>query len=131
MIVMGNGPAPVTTLAILRARLVPSADAVLAVQNKKVAAFAGIGRPEKFFATLKAAGAQVVLARPFADHYAFTAADWAALAGEAAEYGAALVTTEKDWVRLKPEWRDKAFAFPVHAEFDDPAALDRILAAHV
>jgi tetraacyldisaccharide 4'-kinase len=127
VIVMGDGPAPVTVLPILRARLAPNPGAAASVRAKKIASFAGIGRPEKFFATLRAAGANLVLARPFPDHYAFTTADWASLAGEAAEYGAALVTTEKDWVRLKPEWRAKAAAFPVHAEFDDAAALDRIL----
>lgn len=131
IIVMGEGPAPATNLPVLRARLEPSAEASARVKNAKIAAFAGIGRPEKFFATLRAAGANLVLARAFPDHYAFTPADWAGLAGEAAEYGAALVTTEKDWVRLKPEWRTKVTAFPVRAVFDDEAALERLLAAHV
>ena len=127
VILMGDGPEPDTALPVLHARLAPSAEAAASVQGRKIAAFAGIGRPQKFFATLRDAGANLVLARPFPDHYAFTTGDWNGLTGEAAEYGAALVTTEKDWVRLKPEWRAKASAFPVHAEFDDPAMLDRIL----
>lgn len=131
VIVMGEGPAPATALPVLRARLEPSAAATAAVAGKKVAAFAGIGRPEKFFATLRAAGANLVLARPFPDHYAFTTADWMGLTGDSAEYGASLVTTEKDWVRLNPEWRAKTMAFPVGAVFSDPAALDGLLAAHV
>lgn len=131
MIVMGDGPAPACPLPVLRAGLSPNAEAAAAVSGKKVAGFAGIGRPDKFFASLRAAGANLVLARPFPDHYAFTTADWNALAGDAAEYGAQLVTTEKDWVRLRPEWRAKALAFPVSAVFEDWGALDALLAAHV
>lgn len=127
VVVMGDGPSPATSLPVLHARLEPSADAAVLVAGRKIAAFAGIGRPEKFFATLRAAGANLVLARPFPDHYAFTAADWASLLGEAVEYGATLVTTEKDWVRLRPDWRAKAQAFPVHAVFSDLALLDRVL----
>lgn len=131
VIVMGDGPSPATALPVLRARLEPSTQAAELVRGKKVAAFAGIGRPEKFFATLRSAGANLALARPFPDHYAFTSEDWAGLAGEAAEYGAILVTTEKDWVRLKPEWRAKALPFPVSATFQDWHALDELLIAHV
>jgi tetraacyldisaccharide 4'-kinase len=130
VIVMGDGPAPQTLLPVLRARLVPETQSAALVHGQKVAAFAGIGRPEKFFDTLRACGAKVALARPFPDHYAFTPADWSSLAGEAAEYGAKLVTTEKDWVRLRPEWRAKCAAFRVTAAFDDPLALDRLLGIH-
>ncbi|HEX2816648.1 MAG TPA: tetraacyldisaccharide 4'-kinase, partial [Phenylobacterium sp.] len=50
------------------------------------------------------------------------------LAERAAQFDAGLVTTEKDWVRLPPEWRARITAWPVVAVFDDPAALDAWLA---
>jgi tetraacyldisaccharide 4'-kinase len=130
IVMMGDGPAPAAALPVMRARLVPDAQSAARVQGRKVAAFAGIGRPEKFFETLRACGANVVLARPFPDHYAFTDADWSSLTGDAAEYGAMLVTTEKDWVRLRPEWRAKALAFCVTASFENDAALDQLLGLH-
>jgi len=37
------------------------------------------------------------------------------------------VTTEKDWVRLPAEWRERVTPWPVQAVFDDEAALDRLL----
>ena len=47
---------------------------------------------------------------------------------EAEEFGAGLITTEKDWVRLPPAWRARVAAWPVRARFEDEAALDALLA---
>ena len=58
----------------------------------------------------------------------FTTRDLTFLADRAESLGAGLVTTEKDWARLPPAWRAKVKAWPVKAVFDDPAALDRLLA---
>ncbi len=49
------------------------------------------------------------------------------LARRAAIYGAELVTTEKDWVRLPAAWRERVAAWPVRARFEDEAALDALL----
>ena len=40
---------------------------------------------------------------------------------------AGLVTTEKDWVRLSPNWRAKVTPWPIKAVFDDPAALAALM----
>jgi tetraacyldisaccharide 4'-kinase len=66
-----------------------------------VAAFCGIARPEQFFAGLEAAGLRLVLRRAFADHHGYTGTDVERLVEAARKAGAAaLVTTEKDRVRL-------------------------------
>jgi tetraacyldisaccharide 4'-kinase len=65
-------------------------------------AFAGIGRPGEFFDALRSGGWTVAGARPFADHYRYSAADLRRLAEAACGAGArVLVTTEKDAARLK------------------------------
>ena len=69
-----------------------------------------------------------VTAAPFPDHAAYDEATLRRLADRAAVFDAGLVTTEKDWVRLPPAWRAKVKAWPVKAVFDDPIALDRLLA---
>ena len=51
----------------------------------------------------------------------------ARLAERAAQFGAGLITTEKDWVRLPKSWRTRIAAWPVRARFDDPAGLDALL----
>jgi tetraacyldisaccharide 4'-kinase len=64
---------------------------------------------------------------PYPDHHPYSAADLAFLAARAADLGAGLVTSEKDWVRLNPEWRAKVKAWTVTARFEDEAALDDLL----
>jgi tetraacyldisaccharide 4'-kinase len=89
--------------------------------------FAGIGKPWKLERALRAAGCEVVDFAPYPDHHPFSAADMAFLAARAADLGAGLVTSEKDWVRLTPDWRARVKAWPVTARFDDEAALDALL----
>ncbi len=87
------------SLPVLKARLGPSEDAEW-LRGQRVAAFSGIGRPGKFFATLRECGAQLVAADAFPDHHAFTEAEARSLMTKADDLGATLVTTEKDWVRI-------------------------------
>ena len=70
--------------------------------DKKVIAFTGIGMPDKFFATLEKAGAQIIERIRFPDHHPFSQRDaqWLLdLHGDNA--GCLLVTTTKDHIRLK------------------------------
>ncbi len=85
---------------VLRARLVPEPQITLRLDGARVIAFAGIGRPDKFFATLTSIGADIVDTRRYPDHHPFTPADARALITLSERHGAALVTTEKDAVRL-------------------------------
>jgi tetraacyldisaccharide 4'-kinase len=113
-------------LPILAAQLAPIEADSLAGQ--RVVAFAGIGRPAKFFATLTALGADIAERQGFADHYRYTELDLHTLDALAQANTATLVTTEKDWVRLPPTWRDKIRALKVALCWDDDTALDRVLA---
>lgn len=96
--------------------------------GRRLYAFAGIGRPEKFFATLRETGAAVVGARAFPDHCPFAARDLARLRREAARLGARLVTTRKDFVRLPLGERGEIAVLDVAVRWPDPEALARLLA---
>jgi tetraacyldisaccharide 4'-kinase len=65
-----------------------------------VIAFAGIGVPQRFFATLEALGANLVACCPYPDHHAFSDADAGRLLELARTSNATLVTTSKDKARL-------------------------------
>lgn len=71
--------------------------------DERLVAFAGIGYPKKFFNSLR----NVVARRAFADHYEYTDEDLKKLFALAEKKKAKLITTEKDWVRLPVEIRDK------------------------
>jgi len=122
VIVMGDGDPGLEGFAgpVLRAHVAVDA-APLAGQS--VFAFAGIGRPQKFFDSLAAAGVRIQGTRAFADHHPYSAAEIAALKAT----GLPLATTEKDWVRLSPAQRAGIAAVPATARFDDPAALAGLL----
>jgi len=90
-------------------------------------AFAGIGRPEKFRATLVSAGAGIMEFQAFADHHAYSDSELANLSARAQRLGAQLVTTEKDWVRLNAVWRSKIKAIEIDIVWRDEAAVASLL----
>ena len=128
VILMGEGKeitaVQKSRLPVLRARLSPSGN----VPEGPLVAFAGIGRPVKFFDALKEAGADLREGVPFGDHHAFTAGDLKFLHDLAASHGARLITTTKDHVRLPATERQSILVFPVEARFEDEAALAALLA---
>ncbi len=108
---------------ILRAHMKPAPN--VDIRGKKIVAFAGIGRPEKFFASLAALGAEVTGTMPFPDHHAYSASDIARLKARARD--AMLMTTEKDYVRLTPAEREGIACLPVEVVFDDRESFDELL----
>ncbi|MEM9054022.1 MAG: tetraacyldisaccharide 4'-kinase [Pseudomonadota bacterium] len=129
ILVMGTGspPSEITQsgLPVFRGQIAPKQ----APPSQPYVAFAGIGRPEKFFDTLNALKLDLRDAVPFPDHHPFSEADLRYLKRLAADHQATLITTEKDYARLTPSHRQGILTLPIEVQFDRKADLDSLLAS--
>lgn len=141
LLVVGSGTGADATIAaaqahglpVLRGQLVVDDHATDGLKGRKVLAFAGIGDPKKFFISAEELGIAIVKRRAFADHHRFSAEEAADLIMEAERDGLALLTTEKDRVRMTGDplmaaLAVKAHTLPVTMAFSDAAALRRLMA---
>lgn len=106
VLIVGIGHAGDGVEARARAHGIPTFRGILRatspapLENRHVIAYAGIGRPEKFFQTMRDMQANMVARYSFADHHNYTERDAEMLLAKAERTSAELVTTEKDFVRL-------------------------------
>jgi tetraacyldisaccharide 4'-kinase len=127
VVVVGDGGPALTRYSgpILRAHLT-HVDAPK-LTGRRVVGFAGIGRPEKFFRSLRAFGAEIAATRRFGDHHIYTSSEIARLKATARAANALLVTTEKDYVRMTEVEREGIATLPVRAAIDNAKALELLL----
>lgn len=115
-----NGP-------VLRSATVVAGDAAW-LTGQRVIAWAGIGAPQRFFAMLRALGAEIAEAVPFRDHQLLGQADARRLLDLARGHRACLVSTEKDMARIEggtdalAELAAATRAVPIKLAFAEPDA---------
>ncbi len=139
LLVIGQGDAaePLIRVAaragrpVMRGKLQPTK--IRAWRRQPILAFAGIGRPQKFFDSLRAIKADVAQTREFADHHVYRTEDADELLAAADADGLRLVTTEKDLVRLAGRTgslgrlHERSDAFSVTLQFDNPMAATELI----
>lgn len=118
-------------LAVVRGRTEPVAPERFA--GLRVIAFAGIGRPEKVWATLAGCGAEIVERRAFPDHHPFDEADAGAILAACDAHGLVPVTTEKDHVRLaggplRRALAGRALVVEIRLALEPPYAIPALVA---
>jgi tetraacyldisaccharide 4'-kinase len=121
-------------LPIFHGRLLADAAAVAQLKARKVLAFAGIGDPDKFFATVTQAGIALAARQAFPDHHRFTGEEAAALIMRAERDGLALLTTEKDRARMAGQpllaaLAEKTHVLPVTLVVDEAEELRALVQA--
>jgi len=88
-------------------------------ERKNVIAFAGIARPDKFFKTLEGNGYHLYGHHAFPDHHVYRRGDLERMAVQAENANVAMITTEKDWIRLSDQWKDKISYLKIKVDLDD------------
>ncbi len=127
IVLMGEGEPPPELKGfhkpILQARLAPVGKLV----PGRYIAFAGIGRPERFFDSLqRLPGVELAEAVPYPDHHMFEQSDLDYLMKLVTERGARLITTDQDHVRLPANMKQTVLRASVEAKFDDDAAFNTL-----
>lgn len=117
---------PDSSLPVIRARFRPVATG-MAYGGTRVFAFAGIARPSKFFDTLAATGATILRRESFPNHHRYAPLTVLRMIRDASALGALLVTTEKDAVRIPPQYRTSISVLKLRTEFENAGMLDRVL----
>ncbi|MCW9033076.1 MAG: tetraacyldisaccharide 4'-kinase [Rhodospirillales bacterium] len=113
-------------LPVIKASFKPGREAK-GISGKKVFAFAGIGRPSKFYQTLENIGCEIVGTKDFPDHHPFSQEEIEGLIKEAAALDARLVTTEKDAVRLPKNHQETIAVLTISLQWENEAELDTLL----
>ncbi len=118
---------------VLHAKWNPDQASLAALRGKRVLAFAGIGDPLRFFATLRDTGIDVVREMSFPDHHPFAPREIVSLIAQAERDGLTLVTTEKDLVRLASDqniarYAANVVAFNVTLDIGEDGELREIVA---
>tara|TARA_Y100001934_G_C11890103_1_gene557296 strand:+ start:18 stop:608 length:591 start_codon:yes stop_codon:yes gene_type:complete len=80
---------------------VPDKNTIQELNNKKLYAFSGIGIPDKFYELLKSFNLNLIKTRSFPDHYKYKEYDLQKLVKESKELKLKLITTEKDYIKIK------------------------------
>lgn len=115
------------SVALIKAQLKPDPAQMQRLSGKRAIAFAGIGRPQKFFDMLRAYGVDLVATHSFGDHHPYNSNELALMQEEAREKSALLLTTAKDAVKIEPALREGVETVTVTAEFEDPEKLRELI----
>jgi tetraacyldisaccharide 4'-kinase len=119
-------------LPVFHGELAPDPEAAAAMSGRKALAFAGIGNPGKFFATVAAAGIDAPVRKAFDDHHRYSATEAADLIMQAERDGLRLLTTAKDRARMSGDpaldaLASRAHVLPVSLKVKEDAAWRELM----
>lgn len=119
-------------IPVFHGELVPDTAAVAAMGGRPALAFAGIGNPDKFFATVAAAGIDIAARRAFPDHHRYSGDEAGDLIMQAERQGLRLLTTAKDHARMSGDANlaalaSRAHVLPVRLNVKEEAAWREVI----
>ena len=111
----------IKSLPIIKAQIQPI---MPHIGNKNIIAFAGIGRPEKFYNSLRDCGFKLINAHDFPDHHFYSQNELEKIIKEAKEKGAEIYTTSKDMVKIPPELKHYFKVLEIEIKFADNKIIE-------
>ncbi len=116
---------PKTDKPVLKANIKVSIPEVL--KEDDVVAYCGIGIPGKFFASLRAAGVNVVSEISYPDHYIYSEQDFKDIFATATQKNAVVFTTEKDYVKVPEHLKKLISVIKAELVFEDEDVVREML----
>lgn len=97
------------------------------IENKNIVAFAGIGRPQKFYDSLKKCGLNIVKTFDFPDHHLYKNDDIQKIIETAENLGASVFTTSKDFVKIPFIYKNKVNVLNIEIKWKDINKLKKFI----
>lgn len=113
-------------LPVFKGRIKPVSPSPLTYD---IVAFAGIGRPEKFYQSLSGCGFNIVETRDFPDHHFYTEDELNQLIALGKQHKAPVYTTAKDFVKIPPHLQSKFKVLEIAIEWENPSELANFILA--
>jgi tetraacyldisaccharide 4'-kinase len=97
------------------------------LKNKNFIAFTGIGNPHSFFNTLLDHNVKIIKQIIYPDHFQFTEKNYKVLSKEAENNKCNLLTTEKDYVRINNNFKEKIYYTKLNTLLIEKESLEKEL----
>lgn len=107
-------------LPVFRGKIIPVAPEGM---KRRVIAFAGIGRPDKFYQSLRELDFEILETMDFPDHHFYKDKELDNLIKMAQENTSDLITTAKDLVKIPAQLRAQFKVLEIEIEWENPGAL--------
>ncbi len=100
-------------------------------EKEPIIAFAGIGRPEKFYNSLRLCGFKIYQTINFADHHQYKRDELLVLIEKAKKNKCMLYTTSKDFVKIPSDIRGYFKVLEITIQWEDEEKLRHFLAKNI
>lgn len=101
------------------------------LKNNRVVAFAGIGRPQKFYTSLQELGIEIIKTFDFPDHHYYNENELKELIQYAENNQAELITTSKDFVKIPVSLQPAFKILDIRIQWENPTELQNFILAHL
>ena len=101
------------------------------LKTNRVVAFAGIGRPQKFYISLQELGIEMIKTFDFPDHHTYTTAELQAILAYAAEHQAQVITTTKDFVKIPTSLQPQFSVLEITVQWEKAEELQNLILSYL